>query len=191
MTTTRTTGTGLIVLEDSISIKNTPTLRDWPRRLLDGRERRANQRESRKSKATRSCMRGCRGNMRSIWHEQRVKRKRLGRVRSAGTRRGAPLLFMVALPLAAQSWATVTSPGQRLEVQCRRWWTWCCTVWTERTWRCSGKCSGSSRRCGTLINLPSAVKLGWRRRTSSGSWIQSQLCHRSSTDWPTVWGLKV
>lgn len=159
-TTMKTLGTGPIALERSISIKSTLKLRDWRRRLLVGKEGRVDKRESRKSKATRSCMRGCRGSMKSIWHERRVKRKRLGRGRSAGTRRGVRLLFMAAPRLAAQSWATATSPGRLHEVQCRRWWMWCCTVWTERTCRCSVKRSGSSKLCGILINSLSDVKLG-------------------------------
>lgn len=123
MTTRKTLGTGPIALEGSTSIKSTPKLRDWRRRLLGGKEGRVDKSERRKSKATRSCARGCRGSMKSIWHERRVKRKRLGRGRSAGTRRGARLPFMVAPQLAAQSWDTATSPGRLHEAQCRRWWT--------------------------------------------------------------------
>lgn len=160
MMTRKTLGTGLIVSEKSISIKSTQKLNDWQRHLLGGKRRRVNKRESEKSKATRSCMKGCRGSMRSIWHEQHVKRKRLGRVRSAGTMKGARLLSKVALQKAAQSWATATSPGRPSRGQCRRWWTWCCMAWTERTCRCFVKCSASSKRCGTQINLLSDVKLG-------------------------------
>lgn len=121
MTMMQTSGTGLIASEESISIKSTPKLRDWLRRPLGGKEGRANRRGSRKSKATESSMRGCRGSTKSIWHERRVKKKRLGWVRSAGTRKAALLLLTPAHRLAAQSWATTTSPGQLHEERCRRW----------------------------------------------------------------------
>lgn len=103
MTMTKTLGTGLIVSEESILIKSMQKLNDWQRHLLGGKRGRVNKRESRKSKATRSCMKSCRGNTRSIWHEQHVKRKRLGRARSAGTMKDAQLLSKVALQKAAQS----------------------------------------------------------------------------------------
>lgn len=106
MTMRKTTVTGLTALEKSISIKSTLKLRDWQRRLLDGKEKRPNKsesRKSRKSKTTRSCMRGCRGSTKSIWHEQHVKRKRLDLVRSAGTRRDVQPLFMLVLQPAPQS----------------------------------------------------------------------------------------
>lgn len=103
MMTRKTLGIGLIVSEKNILIKSMPKLRDWQRRLLDGKEGKANEKESRKIKATRSFMQDCRGSMKSIWHEQHVKKKRPSRPRSAGTRRGVLLLFMVAPLLAAQS----------------------------------------------------------------------------------------
>lgn len=160
MTTRKTSGTGPIGSEENILIKSMLKLRDWQRRLLDTREGKANRRESRRSRATRNCMRGCRGSMKSIWHERRVKKKKPGRRRSAGTSRGVRPLFTLALPLAARSWATTTSPGLLHGAQCRKCWKWCCTVSTERTCKPFVKCSGSSKRCGTQINLLRDVKLG-------------------------------
>lgn len=191
MTMRKTLGTGLIVLEKNISIKSMRKPRDLQQHLLGGKRKRVNKRESRKRKAIKSCMKSCRGSTKSIWLEQHVKRKRLGRARSAGMMRGAQPLSVAALQLTTQSWATVTFPGQLQGGPCRRWWTWCCTVWTERTYQRFVKCSGSSKLCGIPTNLLRDAKPGWRRRTSRGSWIQSQLCHRSSTDWLRVWGLKI
>lgn len=156
----RTLRTGRIASEESILLKNTPKLRDWPRHLLGGRKGKAKRRETKRSRATRSCTTGCEENMRSICCEQHAKKKRPGRRRSAGTRRDVQLLLPAAPQLEAQSWATATSPGRLQEAQCRRCWTWCCTVWTGKTCRRFVKCYGSNRRCGTLISSLSDVKPG-------------------------------
>lgn len=59
-------GTGLIVSEESILIKSMQKLNDWRHHLLGGKRGRVNKRENRKSRATRSSMKGCRGNTKSI-----------------------------------------------------------------------------------------------------------------------------
>lgn len=183
----KTSGIGRIVSERNIFIKKMPKLRGGRRHLLEGKDRNAKKREPEKKKATRSFTGGCRRSTKSIWDVEPGKRRRLGRLGSAGTRRAVPRPSRGAPQQAAPSWATATSPGRRREAPWRRCWTWCCTAWTGKTCRRSGKCSASSRRCGTRTSLLSAARLGWRRRTASGSWVQSRLCHRSSTAWPRVW----
>ena len=103
MTTRKISGTGQVVLGENISIKRMLKLKDWQRRLQNGKERRVNKTKRRRRKATRSCMRSCRGNMMSTWLEQHVKRKRLDRERSAGTTRSVQLLSRVAPQRPAQS----------------------------------------------------------------------------------------
>lgn len=104
MTMRKTLGTGPIVLEENISIKRMPKLKDLQRHLRDGkRRRRVKKTESKKSKPTKSCTKDFRKNMRSIWHAQHVRRKRLARAGSAGMRKSVQLLSMLALQRAAPS----------------------------------------------------------------------------------------
>lgn len=103
MTTRKTLETGLIVLGKSISIKSMLKPKDWQHHLQAGKGERVNKKRNKKSKARRSCMQGCRGNMPSILLELHVKKKRLGRARRGGTMRGVQLLLIATLQLAAQS----------------------------------------------------------------------------------------
>lgn len=188
MTTRKTMGTGWIASGKNTMIKNSPRPRDLRHRLLGGKE--AKVKKKKKSEAARSCIRSCRRSTRSIWLEQLAKRRRLDAARSGSTMRGARLPSRVAPRQRARSWASATSPGPLREVRSRRWSRWCCTVWTERTCPRFVKRFESSKHCGIRISSLRGVKLGWRRKTNGGSWIQSQLCHRSSTDWLRVWRLE-
>lgn len=190
MMTRKTLGTGLIASGRNTMIKNTPRPRDSRPHLLGGKEARVNERWRKKSEAARSCTKGCRRSTKNIWLVQLAKRRRLSVARSGSTMRGARRPFRVAPRQAARSWASVTSPGRLREVRSRRWSRSCCMVWTERTYRRFAKRFESSKRYGTPINSRSDVKLDWRRRTNRRSWIQSPLCHRSSTDWLRVWRLE-
>lgn len=190
MMTRKTLGTGLIASGRNTMIKNTPRPRDSQPHLLGGKEARVNERKRKKSEAAGSCTKGCRRSTRNIWLVQLAKRRRLGVARSSSMMKGARRPFRVAPRQAAQSWASMTSPGRLREARSRRWSRSCCMVWTERTYRRFVKRFESSKRCGTPINSLSDVKLDWRRRTNRRSWIQSPLCHRSSTDWLRVWRLE-
>lgn len=157
--TRKTLGTGLIVSEENTLIKNMLKLKDSQGHLLVGKNGAKNKREKTR-KAIKSCTKGCRRSTRSTWLEPHVKRKRLDRERSVGMRRGVPLRLTALLRPASQNWATVTSLGQLQEGRSRRWWTWCCMVWTERMWQPFVKRCGSNKLCGIQINLLSDVKPG-------------------------------
>lgn len=139
-TTTRTLPTGRNASEESTLQRSTPTLRDWLLRLLGGKKGKAKRSERKRSRATRSCLIGCKKSTRSICHEQRAKRRRPARPRSGAMMRDALLRSRAAPRPEVQSWATATFPGLLREAQCRRCWTWCCTVRTARTCRRSVNC---------------------------------------------------